>query len=422
MPSAQECPRLRPGLAAAPDRQHPQFIILWDQLGIGRQPERLNILEFSSVQLFNGQNTLRDIQAEATRQLGGVLLPLEFFVSLVKRLDAALFLDGPRFQEHVGRPIREPACIGTYPAEAEGVRRQLEGLFTGPKGPGLPVGWDAPADSSFSARFAPRARNDKSNQLRAALIPHIDYYRGGHSFAWGFKEVFEQTDASLFVIIGTSHYSAHRFTLTRKNFKTPLGIAPTDQTYIDRLVNHYGPGLFDDELTHLPEHSIELEVVFLQYLYESRRPIRIVPLVVGSFQDCVLGNLTPSARTDIGRMIEALRKVEAETTESIFYIISGDLAHIGPKFGDRQPVNNAQLENSRHMDQALLKQLEKADMNGYFRVLTEEGDCRRICGFPPTYTLLEAIRPSHSRLLNYDRYIHPQGYESVSFASVGFYR
>ena len=90
MPTAQECPRLRPGLAAAPDRQHPQLIILSDQLGLGRQPQRLNVLEFSSVQLFNGRNTLREIQAETMRQLGGVLLPLDFFVSLVERLDAAL--------------------------------------------------------------------------------------------------------------------------------------------------------------------------------------------------------------------------------------------------------------------------------------------------------------------------------------------
>ncbi len=260
------------------------------------------------------------------------------------------------------------------------------------------------------------------SRLRAALIPHIDYHRGGHSYAWGFKEVFEQTDASLFVIIATSHYSGHRFTLTRKDFKTPLGVVPTDQTYIDRLVAHYGPGLFDDELAHLPEHSVELEVVFLQYLYENRRPFRMVPLLVGSFQDCVLGNLAPCARTDIGRMTEALQKVEAETPEPIFYIISGDLAHIGPKFGDRQAVNDSQLQRSRHMDQALLKQMEKADMAGYFRVLAEEGDARRICGFPPTYTLLEAIRPSHGKVWHYDQYTHPQGFESVSFASVGFYR
>jgi AmmeMemoRadiSam system protein B len=412
-------------LAAAPDQQQPQFIILWDQLGLCRQPQRLSVLEFTSVQLFNGKNTLHDIQAETMRQLGGVLLPMEFFIALVEKLDAALFLHSERFQARVSHPVREPVCIGTYPEDPQAIRRQLETLFTGPRGPGLPKergGEGEKGRGGDAYDSLPLPVSSSPYRLQAALIPHIDYHRGGHSYAWGFKEVFEQTDASLFVIIATSHYSTHRFTLTRKDFKTPLGVVPTDQTYIDRLVAHYGPGLFDDELAHLPEHSVELEVVFLQYLYENRRPIRIVPLVVGSFQDCVLGNLTPRARTDIGRMIEAIHKVEAETSEPIFYVISGDLAHIGPKFGDRQPVNESQLCHSRHMDQDLLKEMEKGDMSGYFRVLAKESDARRICGFPPSYTLLEAIRPSHGKLLHYDQYVHPQGFESVSFASVGFYQ
>ena len=50
-----------------------------------------------------------------------------------------------------------------------------------------------------------------------------------------------------------------------------------------------------------------------------------------------------------------------------------------------------------------------------------EADRRRICGLPPTYTLLEAIRPRRGKLLHYDQYVHPEGYESVSFASMGFY-
>src|SRR5207247_3454961 len=129
---------------------------------------------------------------------------------------------------------------------------------------------------------------------------------------WGFKELFEQTDASLFVIIGTSHFSSERFTLTRKHFKTPLGIVPTDQGYVDRLVAHYGDGLFADELAHLPEHSIELEVVFLQYLYENQRACRIVPVVVGSFHDAVQSGLPPRVQADIGRFIEALRRAAAE--------------------------------------------------------------------------------------------------------------
>jgi AmmeMemoRadiSam system protein B len=210
--------------------------------------------------------------------------------------------------------------------------------------------------------------------------------------------------------------------LTRKHFKTPLGVVPTDQPYIDRLVQYYGDGLFDDELCHLPEHSIELEVVFLQYLYEQRRDIRIVPLVVGSFADCVRYATRPAEIDDVRRMIEALRRVEAETTEPICYIISGDLAHIGPKFRDTRPVDADWLRRSHGQDQAILKQAEAADADGYFQVIAAEDDARRICGLPPTYTVLEALKPSGGKVLHYDQYVHPRGHESVSFASVAFYR
>jgi AmmeMemoRadiSam system protein B len=252
----------------------------------------------------------------------------------------------------------------------------------------------------------------------------MDYARGGSTYAWAFKEVLERTDASLFVIVGTSHYSRHRFTLTRKHFQTPFGKVETDQAYVDRLVHHYGPGLFDDELmAHWPEHSIELEVAFLQWYYASRRPIRIVPLVVGSFHDCVQRKRAPQEQDDIGRMIQALRTIDAELKEPVCYLISGDLAHIGPKFHDPAPVSEPQLIQSRAQDQLLLRQTELADPSGYFQVIASEGDQRRICGFPPTYTVLKALSPSSGRVLAYDQYVDRQkGQESVSFVSVVFER
>jgi AmmeMemoRadiSam system protein B len=399
-----ERPRLRPGLAAAQDAADPRYIFVWDQLRLTNKPQRLSIWEFAWVQLFDGQRTLRDIQMEAMRQLSGQLVSLELFSALVNRLDESLFLESPRFRARLSDPVREPSCLGCYAAEPEALRRQLKGLFTAPNGPGLPS--------------APKP----DGTLHAALIPHIDYQRGGVTFAWGFKELFEQTDASLFVIVGTSHYSAHRFTLTRKDFKTPLGIARTDQGYIDHLVGHYGDGLFDDELAHLPEHSIELEVVFLQYLYENRRPFRIVPIVVGSFQDAVESGVPPRVQDNIRRMIESLRLVEEEIGEPICYIVSGDLAHLGPKFGDPQPVGDGLLAESRLRDESILQKAEGGDSSGYFRLIADEYDRRRICGFPPTYTVLEAIHPRRGKLLHYDRYIHPKGFESVSFASVAFYK
>ena len=160
----------------------------------------------------------------------------------------------------------------------------------------------------------------------------------------------------------------------------------------------------------------------MQYLFEGKRPIRIVPLVVGSFQDAVDDRSPPHKQRDVRQMIEALRTAERETKEPICYIISGDLAHIGPKFGDHCPAAGSWLDDSREQDQAILRRAEAADPTGYFRVIAEENDCRRICGLPPTYTLLEAIRPGSGKVLHYDQYVHPLGKESVSFASVAFYR
>src|SRR5205823_6655961 len=179
-----------------------------------------------------GSNTLRDVQMAAMRQAGGTLVPIEPLLALVEKLDTALFLDGPRFKAYLTGPIREPACIGCYPGDPEQLRRQLAGYFTCADGPGLPAGTSQQAaGSNGKASSLPAA----GCRLRALLAPHIDYVRGGVSYAWAFKELAERTDASLFVIVGTSHYSAERFTLTRQSFKTPLGVVETDQKVIDRV-------------------------------------------------------------------------------------------------------------------------------------------------------------------------------------------
>jgi AmmeMemoRadiSam system protein B len=403
--SLPERPQLHPNVACHRDPRDPHAIYLEDRWRLGDGPLRVSLVEFYSLQFFDGRRTLRDIQHEAMKQLGGELLPFDLFVQLARKLDDALLLDGPAYREVLARPVREPACVGgCYPDDPEQVRRQLREHFAGAKGPGLP------------------AKPRPDGGLRAVLVPHIDYRIGGHSFAWGFKELYERTDAALFVIIGTSHCSTHRFTLTRKHFKTPLGIAETDQRYIDRLVAHYGDGLFDDEYqAHLPEHSIELEVVFLQSLYGDR-PVRIVPLVVGSFHDCIQLESNPNQRVDVGRMVEALRTVEAETPEPVCYVISGDLAHIGPAFGDPGPLTDGFLERSRSRDQLILRQAETADATRYYQAVQQEQDRRRICGLPPTYLTLAAFRPASGKVLHYEQSVYERGNKSVSYASVAFYR
>src|SRR5262249_60359602 len=105
-----------------------------------------------------------------------------------------------------------------------------------------------------------------------------------------------------------------------------------------RLAAHYGRGLCDDEIPPLPEPSIELEVVFLQYLYKRRRPVRIVPLLVGPFQDCVDTAVSPMLRADVARMVRALRRAEEENREPGCSLLSGDPAPRRPQSRDPRPV------------------------------------------------------------------------------------
>ena len=189
-------------------------------------------------------------------------------------------------------------------------------------------------------------------------------------------------------------------------------------------MKHYGDGLFDDELmAHMPEHSIELEVVFLQYLFEGKRPIRIVPLVVGSFQDAVAERAAPAEREDVRRMVEALRAAERETKEPICYSSAATWPTSAPSSATTCPAEPARSwttagrrtrrscgRRTRPIRPAISASSPRRTTAAASAVCRRRTRCWRRCG------------PVRARCLHYDQYVHPRGYESVSFASVAFYR
>src|SRR5204863_165287 len=122
----------------------------------------------------DGRRTLQDIQLQAMRRVGGQLILLEDVRRLAARLDNALYLDSPRFQHIVNGPVRSPRFLGCYEAEPDALRRQLRNLFVHPGGAGLP------------------RQGKPDGALHAALIPHIDYQRGGLSYTYAYRELFER--------------------------------------------------------------------------------------------------------------------------------------------------------------------------------------------------------------------------------------
>ena len=396
--SAPERPRLRPYLQVA---RHGDGHVLFDTKRISPGIVPIEQSHIPYLERMTGRRTLEQIHAEVAAEPEYDPIDYEQLQLLTTALSSALLLFDHQFEAYLNGPNRFPVCVGVYPEEPGHIAKHVEALFTRPGGAGWPI----------------EKRTD-DNQLRAVLLPHMDYARGNVTYGWGMRAILEQSNAKLFVIVATSHYSPHRFTLTRKNFTTPLGSVPTDQKAIDWISERYGSGLFDDPYAHLPEHSIELEVLLLQQLLKE--PFRIVPLLVGSFHDCILDGIDPMTQPDIATMVATLREFDQQCNEEVCYIISGDLAHIGPKFGDTEPVHDEQLQVARQQDEQLLATYAKADFTAYHRIVAEENDSRRICGYPPTWLTLAALTPSSGKSLHYQQYVEPNGHESVSFAAAIF--
>ena len=139
----------------------------------------------------------------------------EQIASIARSLDETGFLDSPKFAERQ-RAIEEAFRLSpTRPAAHAG------GAYAGERGG--PGGADRRLlHPRRRARVRPRAGG--LGGVRGLLAPHIDFHRGGPTYAWAYREVIERSDADLFVILGTCHAGmADPFAATLKPYDTPLG-------------------------------------------------------------------------------------------------------------------------------------------------------------------------------------------------------
>ncbi len=229
--------------------------------------------------------------------------------------------------------------------------------------------------------------------------------------------------ADTFIIFGTSHYaeSENPFILTKKNYITPFGEAETDLEIVEELTRKCHWDLFEGEIAHRPEHSIEFQVVFLQYLFRGKKSFRIVPILCNSFHRMILEGTLPSEDERVHTFLDSIKGIISSLSERAFIIAGADLAHVGLKFGDPEPVTQSHLRWIKERDRISLRCAEVLDADGFFRSIAEEKDRRKICGTSPIYALLSTIEAKTGKTLDYDHALEPDTGSVVSFASAGFY-
>ncbi|NOZ39994.1 MAG: AmmeMemoRadiSam system protein B [Planctomycetes bacterium] len=383
------------------------------------------------VTLMNGERTLEQLQTAFAEKVGQPIALAEV-EKVVQQLDERMFLDNENFAAHKAAittaydelDVRPAAHAGgAYQGELEALQSQLAELFTCEEGPGL-----LPSEGNINGDFT--STDEVAGRLCGVMSPHIDLHRGGPAFAWAYDRIVAESDAKVFVILGTAHTPLQGlFSVSRKHFETPLGIAHADREFIDALHDQLAARageaeaerIFHDELPHRREHSIEFQTLMLQYVLGGRRDYTIVPILVDSFHPFVLHHRSPGETPAVSDFTTALQATIAACGKQVCFIAGVDMAHIGQQFGDDELLDDARLTQQWTDDQVLLSAACEGDTEGWFIHVAAVQDRNRICGLAPTYTMLQAMQPARGEILKYDQAVADDRTSCVSFASVAFY-
>jgi AmmeMemoRadiSam system protein B len=201
-----------------------------------------------------------------------------------------------------------------------------------------------------------------SGRLVGLVSPHAGLRYSGPVAAYGYS-LLRGRDALTAVLVGPSHRAAFEGIALHASgaWDTPLGRAPIDEE-IGQALLEAEPSIFDDPGVHRDEHSLEMQMPFLQRLVAG---LRIVPLLMGT-----------QSREEVEALAAALASVLA--TRQALLVASSDLSHYEPA-----PIANRRdaeaVEDVRCLqDEGLMHRLET---------------CRNVaCGGGPVVAVMKAAK------------------------------
>jgi AmmeMemoRadiSam system protein B len=195
---------------------------------------------------------------------------------------------------------------------------------------------------------------DTAKTPKALIVPHAGFVYSGPVAASAYARIADQRDViRRVVLLGPSHRVALRglAASSAEHFRTPLGEVPLDRSAIDSILELPQVQILDE--AHRSEHSLEVQLPFLQYLLAD---FSLVPLSVGN-----------AKAEQVDEVIERLWG-GAET----LIVVSSDLSHY------------YDYETARGLDAATTRAIENLDPHGL--------DSESACGRVPTRGLLLAAK------------------------------
>lgn len=341
---------------------------------------------------FDGRHDLSAVQQEVHRQYGQ-LLYREKIHELAQALWRAGLFAPPRQPTPQAR--RAPVFAGAaYEADPDRLRQMLNATFAAPDGPG-------------------EGRSPGAN-VRGIVSPHLDLFRAGPVYAHAYKALVDHVEADLFVVFGTAHQSPSRlFTLTRRDYDTPLGAVTTDHDAQAILAAELGEEAFDEPV-HDEEHAIEMQALYLKHLLADRT-FTMLPVLCSSLYECAARGQRPEDLPEYTRFLAALS--QAVRGRKVAWIAAADLSHVGLVYGDEAPPSSQALAALALEDRESLAALDRGDGAAFFDHVTRDAHTRRICGLTPIYAAMAACGATGATLLKYDQWFGADEGSAVTFAA-----
>jgi hypothetical protein len=245
-------------------------------------------------------------------------------------------------QSQSERIDRQPAVAGSfYPANQEELNATLKQLFTN----AVPS-------------------KDIQNVI-AVISPHAGYVFSGEVAASSFNQIDPTKEYENIFVLGSSHYIAFEGAsiYSQGNFITPLGTVKVNTELADQLVKNNS--IFSNRAdAHAREHSLEVQLPFLQY--RLKKDFKIVPIILG----------TQSPQT-CKRIAEALRPYL--NTKNLF-VISTDFSHY-PSYADANKVDKATADAIlTNLPENLIRSMASYEQKGISNLAT----C--LCGWTSVLT------------------------------------
>jgi len=323
---------------------------------------------------FQGRESLEEL-AERTKA------PIDMLRQLVARMDELGLLWGPRFEELERVAKAKVESAGHFPASCT-----------------MGLG-DASKAAEVLGKFLGEAEDPEIDGDVVGLVaPHLDYQHGIVQYASAYKALRPDRRPDRVVLLGTNHFGiGDGVVMSEFGFQTPLGIAPADRAALAFLEKSLGSKrIYADQMDHLGEHSIQLQLPWVQHLYGD------VPVVAALIPDPLRPMVADDgARATTDEFVAALTTALNELGGRTLFIISSDLSHVGPQFGDPGPVTDPIAAQVEQLDRERLRLFCAGNPDAFVAPFVAQNNISRWCSLGNMSTLLRLAKPASVELIDY---------------------